>query len=178
MVTTHLLTAEDLWAMPEDARGELLDGELLAVNPVGPEHRYVTGRLITGLNVWGEPRGYLPAGPEGGYLLRRDPDTVLAPDLSLDAPGTVAESDHGFPDQPPLLAVEVLSPDNTRREIERKVDIYLGAGVALVWVVDPGRRTVTVHRPGGESRVLGEGDVPDGGEVLPGFAMPLGRLFG
>ena len=169
MVTTRLLTAEDLWAMPEDARGELLDGELLAVNPVGPEHRYVTGRLISGLNVWGEPRG---------YLLRRDPDTVLAPDLSLDAPGTVAESDHGFPDQPPLLAVEVLSPDNTRREIERKVDIYLGAGVALVWVVDPGRRTVTVHRPGGESRVLGEGDVPDGGEVLPGFAMPLGRLFG
>lgn len=168
MVTTHLLTAEDLWAMPEDARGELLDGELLAVNPVGPEHRYVTGRLITGLNVWGEPRG---------YLLRRDPDTVLAPDLSLDAPGTVAESDHGFPDQPPLLAVEVLSPDNTRREIERKVGIYLGAGVALVWVVDPGRRTVSVHLPGREPQVLRGDNVLEGGEVLPGFAVALAYLF-
>ena len=178
MVTTRTLTAEDLWAMPEDARGELLDGELLPVNPVGPEHRYVTGRLITRLNVWGEPRGYLPAGPEGGYLLRRDPDTVLAPDVSLDAPGTVAGSDRGFPDQPPLLAVEVLSPDNTRREVERKVGIYLGAGVALVWVVDPKPRTVSVHQPDRVPRVLGGDDVLEGGEVLPGFAVALAHLFG
>ena len=103
---------------------------------------------------------------------------MLAPDVSLDAPGTVAGSDRGFPDQPPLLAVEVLSPDNTRREVERKVGIYLGAGVALVWVVDPKPRTVSVHQPGREPRVLGGDDVLEGGEVLPGFAVALAHLFG
>lgn len=67
---------------------------------------------------------------------------------------------------------------NTRREVERKVGIYLGAGVALVWVVDPKPRTVSVHQPDRVPRVLGGDDVLEGGEVLPGFAVALAHLFG
>ena len=177
MVTTRTLTAEDLWATPEDARGELLDGEMLPVNPVGMPHKRVVGNLLFLVTLWARQHGHAAAGPEGGYLLRRDPDTVLAPDLSLDRPGDAHDDTPGFIRRPPLLAAEVLSPDDSPRETARKVGIYLEAGVALVWVVDPARRTVAVHQPGREPRGLGGDDVLEGGEVLPGFAAPLSEIF-
>ena len=178
MVTPRLLTAEDLWAVPEDARGELLDGDMLPANPVTLAHGIVVGRLVARLATWAEASAFGEVGPEIGFLLRRDPDTVLAPDVSVVTRSMAVNAPvRGFAEAVPVLAAEVLSPDDSPRETERKVAISLGAGVALVWVVDPGRRTVTAHRPDGESRALGEGDVLDGGDTLPGFAMPLGRLF-
>ena len=179
MVTTRTLTAEDLWATPEDARGELLDGELLPVNPVTLAHGIVVGRLVARLATWAEASAFGEVGPEVGFLLRRDPDTVLAPDVSVVTRSVAANAPaRGFAEAVPVLAAEVLSPDDSPREIARKVDIYHGAGVALVWVVDPARRTVAVHQPGREPQVFGGDDMLDGGEVLPGFAMPLDRLFG
>ena len=178
MVTTRTLTAEDLWAMPEDARGELLDGELLPVNPVTLAHGIVVGRLVARLATWAEASAFGEVGPEVGFLLRRDPDTVLAPDVSVVTRSVAANAPaRGFAEAVPVLAAEVLSPDDSPRETERKVAISLGAGVALVWVVDPGRRTVAVHQPGREPEVLRGDDVLDGGEVLPGFAVALAYLF-
>ena len=178
MVTTRTLTAEDLWATPEDARGELLDGEMLPVNPVTNRHGVVVMRLGSRLTVWAEEHRFGDTGTEVGFLLRREPDTVLAPDVSLVAASDTADlPSRGFAEAVPVLAAEVLSPDDSPREIARKVAISLGAGVALVWVVDPARRTVAVHQPGREPRVLGGDDVLEGGEVLPGFAVALAYLF-
>ena len=178
MVTPRLLTAEDLWAVPEDARGELLDGDMLPANPVTLAHGIVVGRLVARLATWAEASAFGEVGPEIGFLLRRDPDTVLAPDVSVVTRSVAVNAPaRGFAEAVPLLAAEVLSPDDSPRETERKVGIYLGAGVALVWVVDPGRRTVAVHQPGREPEVLRGDDVLDGGEVLPGFAVALAYLF-
>lgn len=77
----------------------------------------------------------------------------------------------------PDLAVEVVSPGNTRREIAGKVRDYLAAGSRAVWVVNPERRTVTVHRPDREPERLAGSDVLDGGPVLPGFRLPLSEIF-
>ena len=178
MVTTRTLTAEDLWALPERDRGELVDGEMLPVNPVTLAHGIVVGRLVARLATWAEASAFGEVGPEVGFLLRRHPDTVLAPDVSV-VTRVVAEAApaRGFAEVVPVLAAEVLSPDDNPREIERKVDIYLEAGVALVWVVDPGRRTVSVHLPDREPQVLRGDNVLEGGEVLPGFAVALAYLF-
>ena len=77
----------------------------------------------------------------------------------------------------PILAVEVLSPSNTAKEMDRKLRDYFATGVRLVWYVDPEARTAEVFTAVGKSVVLKEGDSLDGGEVLPGFALPLARLF-
>jgi Uma2 family endonuclease len=58
-----------------------------------------------------------------------------------------------------------------------KVTMYLQAGLRLVWLVDPAERTVTVFRPDAALKLLGEGDTLDGGDVLPGFSVPVADIF-
>ncbi|MFO0957345.1 MAG: Uma2 family endonuclease [Isosphaeraceae bacterium] len=82
-----------------------------------------------------------------------------------------------IPQIPIDLAVEVLSQGNTRAEMERKVAEYLGAGTKLVWLIDPRKRSAWVHAPGLPVAELADGDSLDGGDVLPGFALPLTTLF-
>jgi Uma2 family endonuclease len=82
-----------------------------------------------------------------------------------------------IPDLVPDLAVEVLSAGNTPGEMERKRREYFGAGVRLVWIVDPGSRGVTVYESTEDSREFAEGDILDGGDVLPGFSLDLRSLF-
>jgi Uma2 family endonuclease len=62
-------------------------------------------------------------------------------------------------------------------EAMSKVATYLEAGVRLVWLIDPASLTVTVFRPDAAPRTLAEDDVLDGGDALPGFAVPLAEVF-
>ena len=78
---------------------------------------------------------------------------------------------------PPDLAVEVVSPSETRPRVLEKVQWYLEAGCPLVWVIDPQRRTAAVYRPGAAVRQLGAADALDGEDVLPGFRLPLADLW-
>jgi len=78
----------------------------------------------------------------------------------------------------PDLAVEVLSPGNTPAEMQRKLRDYFAAGVRMVWYVDPASRTVKTYTAEDRCRDLGQGDALSGGDVLPGFELPLNELFG
>ena len=77
----------------------------------------------------------------------------------------------------PDLAVEILSRGQPNRRFDRKIVFYLAHGVRLVWTVDPRARTVTVLAPGAEPRTLRSGDTLDGGDVLPGFSVPVADIF-
>ena len=77
----------------------------------------------------------------------------------------------------PDLAIEILSPNQDLARFVGKIQFYLLYGVRLVWVVDPVRATVAVLVPGGEERILTAGDTLDGGEVLPGFSVPVDEVF-
>jgi Uma2 family endonuclease len=77
----------------------------------------------------------------------------------------------------PDLAAELLGPGNTRKEMDEKLDDYFAAGVRLVWYVDPKKRTVRVFTGRHESRLRKGDQVLDGGDVVPGFALPLPELF-
>jgi len=77
----------------------------------------------------------------------------------------------------PDLAVEVLSRKNTRREMARKRREYFAGGTRLVWEIDPRRRTVAVFTSPTEHDTLTEADTLDGGDVVPGFALPVAELF-
>jgi Uma2 family endonuclease len=78
----------------------------------------------------------------------------------------------------PDLAVEVISPTNLAQEVMDKVQEYLQAGVRLVWVVYPMQRQVWVHESPTKIRVFAVDDTLDAGAVIPGFQLPLNRLFG
>ncbi len=114
-----------------------------------------------------------------GYVLSEQGQTVRGPDVAF---VTAARLEGGpleehFRRGPPDLAVEVLSPSNRRRQVAEKVTEYLAAGARAVWVVDPRNRSVTVYRAGADPRVYGAEEELDGGEVLPGFRLPLSKLF-
>ncbi len=73
--------------------------------------------------------------------------------------------------------MEILSPSNTKGEMALKVREYFLAGVRLVWLVDPRKRTVRVYTAPDQSVRLTEGEALDGGDVLPGLRLPLREVF-
>ena len=180
MLMTKLVTAEDLLAIDDDYRYDLIRGELFRMSPAGPSHGALTFAfgVRIGLFVTEHKLGEVFAA-ETGFALEHDPDTVLAPDIAFIRadrlpPGELPDS---FMDVPPDLVVEVASPSQGGPSIARKVARYLDAGVPLVWVLRTRRKTISVHRSGREVIVLGIGDVLDGEDVLPGFRLPLAELF-
>jgi Uma2 family endonuclease len=114
------------------------------------------------------------SGPDG--TMRLMPGLVRIPDVAFTSwdrfPGGEIPKDP-IPDLAPDLAVEVLSASNTKREMERKLREYFEVGVRLVWYADPAALVVDVHTPDGRSVRLGEDGVLDGGDVLPGFVLPI-----
>lgn len=147
MVTTRLLTADDLYQLGPDAPYILIEGKLVEVSPQGRVHGraisnlafFLTGEIRAGI------RGELLSG-DVGFILKRSPDTVLAPDIAFVRAERLLDAGDGYLDLAPDLAIEVVSPGNTVTEIARKTSIYLAAGTSEVWVVRPKEREVTVHR--------------------------------
>ena len=179
--TTKLVTADELLMMPDDGfRYELVKGELKRMPPTGREHGSVTMALAAPLHTYVKLNrlGQVYAA-ETGFKLESDPDTVRAPDIAfvraerIQSAGRVQGYGEGAPD----LAVEVLSPGNTKREMAEKVEEYFAAGARSVWVINPKLKTVTVYRSLTEIITLTEKDTLDGGAVVPGFQIPVAEIF-
>ena len=79
-------------------------------------------------------------------------------------------------DVAPDLAVEVISPSNKVADMHRKIRQLLAAGTALIWIVHPETRTVEVHTRSGATTLEGD-DMLSGGDVLPGFEIPVREIF-
>ncbi len=179
--TTQTMTADELFLMKDDGfRYDLVKGELRKISPAGSEHGAIIVRLTVALGQYVEENdlGEVFAA-ETGFKLASNPDTVLGPDLAfvsnekIPPTGIPVKFWSGAPD----LAVEVISPGNTRREIEEKIEEYLASGVPLVWIINPKHRTVIIHRANIEPVMLVESDTLDGGNILPGFQYSIARLF-
>ena len=178
-------TVQDLLdgSVTGDQLHELVDG-ILVEKGIGFREGSVGARLIHLLHVYLDTNNVGEvAGADG--MMRFKLDLVRVPDVSfirwdsVDDPAVIENPDGAFLEVPPDLAVEVISPSNTRREMEIKLDEYAKAGVKLVWYVDPDRKEVDVYPKGNPKRkkTLGVADTLDGGDVLPGFAVPVARLF-
>jgi Uma2 family endonuclease len=158
---------------------ELVDG-VLVEKPMGWKESFLTQLLarILGLYVDEHDLGAI-TGPDGPYRLRiglvRLPDIAFVSWSRVQKPAAQTEA---IPSIVPDLGIEVLSESNRPAEIKRKLEEYFTAGVTLVWIVDPDRRTVSIHTsPARPDRVLGAGEVLDGATVVPGFQLSLDRLF-
>lgn len=181
MSTATLVTADQLLRMPEDGyRYELVAGELRKMPPAGCEHGAVGSDLQSLLGPYVKQRrlGQVFLA-ETGFLLARDPDTVLAPDVSFVSAERLRETPitKSFWPGAPDLAVEIVSPGDTFREIDEKAKAWLASGTRLVWVVNPAWRTVTVYRGENEIRTLTENDDLTGEDVVAGFSCRVAELF-
>ncbi len=178
--TAKLYTADDLWHMPGDEPWELWEGELRKVPGAAEEASAIAHWIGVLISLFVQPRRLgVVTGADGTYVLARDPDTVVVPDVAFRRWSQTSDRTlsrryaHGAPD----LAVEVVSPTDRSGDIARKQAIYRRAGVPLVWWVYPDRRIVAVYQEGGLFREVGEGDELDGGEVLPGFRLAVPEIF-
>jgi Uma2 family endonuclease len=173
-------TEADLIAVNERGQGlcELVDG-LLVEKGMGYTESDLTFILAGFLRAFLVPRNLgLLSGPDGG--MRLFPGLVRLPDIAFASwdriPGR-RRPDVAIAGFAPDLAVEVLSRSNTKKEMARKRREYFQAGVRLVWEVAPRARTVAVYEAPEPPTVLEIGQTLDGGQVLPGFALPLADLF-
>ena len=183
-VTTPM-TTEELLALPEDGmRRWLIDGELREA-PMTVRNRFhsvvlalVCAELIFWLRLQPPPRGQVLAG-EAGVRLRSDPDTTVGIDVVyVSADVVVRQTDATtLIDSVPTLAIEILSPSDTVEEIHEKVALYRGAGVPLVWVIDPYDQTVTVYRAGDRPAFCNVDQELSGDPHLSGLRVPVSRLF-
>ncbi|GBD36014.1 hypothetical protein HRbin36_01131 [bacterium HR36] len=161
-----------------DKRLELDEGRLIIMPPAGEMHARECAWVVAILMDYARRTGGGVLCNNPGLVLSRNPDTVRAPDVAYCREAVpLQEVSAGLPARLPQLVVEVVSPTDRPNEVVRKVQQYLRAGIAMVWVVDPEDRTVGVYRRGREPQVLGEGEVLSGEEVLPGFSVAVAELF-
>ncbi len=171
-----LITAEQLPEIANGRRVELVRGELVEMTPVGGEHGYIVGLLLSLLVPFARDHELGVAGAEWGFVLARGPDIVRAPDVAF-----AVRLKHGIPEGfiegAPDLAIEVVSPGDRVGEVQERIREYLHYGARLVWLIDPRSKTVTAYRPSGDARVYAGDEPVPGGDILPGFSLRPSDLF-
>ena len=178
VVQEQLYTADNLANMPDDKRYALIEGWLIEMSPTGEMHGRLTnwlGYLITGFVVQHDLGQVY--GAKTGFKLAENPDTVLGVDVAFVSKSRLRPVDEGYFVGAPDLVIEVISPGNTKTEIHEKVVAYFRAGARLVLAVYPKSRVIYVYRSVSDVRILSETDTLDGGDVLPGFSVPIAEIF-
>lgn len=181
MATTKLTTIEDLEQISDDeCRYDLIQGKLIRMAPAGWSPGRIAAKIakIVGNFVAEHDLGEVGAA-ETGFILSRDPDVLLAPDVSFIRSDRLPDDEGslGFLALAPDFVVEVISPSDSASYVTDKFLEYLNAGVQLVWTVHPSQKMVTVFTPDRASRIFTEEEELDGGEVLPGFTLNVAEIF-
>jgi Uma2 family endonuclease len=115
---------------------------------------------------------------EAGYQLSDDPPTWIQPDVSvLRLERAKATKPDDYFRGAPELAVEVVSPSETALTLNHKIKALLAAGSLAVWVIYPDSSEVRVYLPDGTSFTRGLADTLSAPELLPGWELPVARLF-
>lgn len=169
----EIYTIEDLEALPEETRAELVDGQIYYMATPGRTHQKISGKLFLAIanyidqnggkcEVYAAPFAVFPRNDNMNYL---EPDLCVICDTSkLDEKGC-----HGAPD----WVIEIVSPGSREMDYYRKLFQYREAGVREYWVVDPDKNIVTVYnfeRDTMEEYSFGT-EVPAG--IYEGFSVAL-----
>ena len=176
-------SVQHLARTPESNRRRfyLIDGELFEMSPVQRVHSRLASLIDFFL------RGYVMSKDLGevhvelGFYPADDRSTLLAPDVAFVSHARLSgQPEDGFLSTMPDLAIEIVSPSNSLRQIRRKAQIYLDNGASLVWIVRPTEKGVDVCRATGsrlDIEFVAHDGVLSGEAVLPGFELELKRLF-
>lgn len=180
--TRQTMTAEEFAKLPtgRGQRYELVNGELRTMAAAGGRHGAIVARTTVRFGEFLEAHdlGVL-FGAETGFLLRRSPDHVRAPDVAFVSYARLAEvsSRAGFLECAPDLVVEVISPGDGWSDVMEKVRDWLDHGTSIVWVVDPDTRSIEVWRGDGRVERRRGAEILDCEPVLPGFRCRAEEIF-
>lgn len=157
---------------------ELVDRTLVE-KPVGFHEARIAAAIIVALGTFvRDHRLGIVAGADA--MLQMTGGNVRLPDVTFvawaDLPGgkLPREAIGRFP---ATLAVEVLSPSNSKTEMRRKRQEYFASGTKLVWEFDLKLRSVSIFTAPEEVQTLGTDGALEGGNILPGFVLPLATFF-
>lgn len=178
-----LLTADEFWEFVHRPENEhralhLIRGEVVEMSRPTRLHGIVVALLCAELTRYARAagRGYVIT--ESGVVLGENPATVVGPDAAYFTDAERYEDVHPkWGDVPPVLAVEVWSPNDRPGSTNKKIREYLAGGVKIVWLVEYEERTVTVYRSKQDMEVVYEGGELTGGEDLPGLVIRVADLF-
>ncbi len=186
-IQEKLYSADELWELsrqPEyrEKHLELSKGRLIEMSPSGGEHGNIAAVMAGYLFIFllSNKIGRHTIA-EAGYILYTDEngkDTVRVPDVGFVLNEHIPEGGlpHKYIPFAPDLAVEVVSPNDTLAEIETKISEYLHYGTRMILFIHPDSQTVYVYTPDSTRRLTMD-DTLDGGDLLPGFSLPVRTLF-
>ncbi len=182
MVATRHMTIEEFSAVtPADGRFELIKGELREVAAASGRHGEIGSeshvRIGSFAALHGLGRTYTS---ETGFILARgDRAVVILPNVSFVRRERLppAKDREGYMPVIPDLVVEVVSPTDRHADIIEKIALYMAAGIPMLWLAEPRRQAVTVHRPGMPPVVVELDGVLDGGNILPGLRIRVADVF-
>lgn len=164
-----------------DALYEVEDGQVVELPEMGAFSIMVANNLFEAVRAFLRGRGLGRAAVEMIFIadavrdIRRRPDVAF---VSYDRwPADRPLPEEGDWEVIPDLAVEVLSPNDSSGDVSRKIREYFGYGVRQVWVVNPLDRTVSIYTGPTKVRTISSDQSLDGGDVLPGFRIPIAPLF-
>lgn len=157
-----------------DRNFEYIAGEIVEVVSNGKSSRE-GNRLVARVTVYVEDNDLgRCTGADGGYVIAGEdyiPDGAF-----ISYARQPEENNEAYNPLAPDLAIEMLSPGNTKDEMTHKIGNYMAAGT-VVWVGNPETQTIDVYIPGQPVKRLRVGDVLEGGEVLPGFKVAVAAIF-
>jgi Uma2 family endonuclease len=163
----------------DPVRREIHNGVLVEMSPSGYTSTELAAYLLHRIagHVFQHRLGRI-AGADGGFILSQDPYVLLSPDVAFISTEHPKPKDDKFYNHAPDLAVEVISPSERAGDIQEKVQTYLKYGTKLVWLIYPKQRQIVVSKQGSsQSDTLKVENKLDGGDVLPGFLLPVSELF-
>ena len=183
-VSIKAITAEEFfqWVQRPANRGrqfELCQGEVIEMPPAGKYHGFVCGNIAGILRNYAISHriGYVCTN-DAGVIVGRNPDSVRGPDVTFYKDDETADDmQRQYADTPPLLAVEVVSPNDRINSTMLRVTQLLHRGVKLVWVVDPESRDVSICKAGQEPRLVKGNEMISTGEILPDFNCSVNEFF-
>lgn len=179
-ILTSGITPEQFAALTDRKNFELVEGRLVA-RRMGNKASWVAFRLAMRLHdfVKQHKLGWVFCGDTGFRLDPGRPNTVRKPDVSFVRMGRLPgeEPSDAYDQLAPDLAIESVSPNDTVRELEEKLEEYIDSGVRLIWVIHPELQSIKVYRPDGSITQLKSSEELSGEEVVPGFACKIADLF-
>ena len=178
---TEPITADQLLEMDaKGMRGELIRGVFCPTMATGVKHGEIVVNLVGYLREVVRPNrlGRMMAS-DSGVKIESNPDTVREPDIAYFSRERLPlDADvPGYAEIAPDLVVEVVSPSDSVREIAGKANMWINAGVQLVWVLWPETQMIEIYRPGQPVVTLAESDTLTAEDVLPQFSVPVSDIF-
>jgi Uma2 family endonuclease len=175
----QLLTGDEVFAMGDIGRSELINGRLIVMSPASYSHGIVENNFGAKLGNFAKHQqfGQVLTGDIGIYITR-NPDTIHAADVAYISNERFAQvQSKSYLDVAPELIVEVLSPDDAWSDVMDKLADYFAIGVQAVWIADPKRAQIFAYRSLTDVQLFTQEQEISGGTILPGFNAAVAGFF-